>query len=220
MAPGGNSQAKGEFDWAGGFNNKIDPLVEWVIRLLGDGDFLCWFAQAGGDAAGCVEGCDYGVAGGAEPDAGGVVWHDAVDLAGAAGGVVVGLIGHSRATAGEEIMIRVPVGDYLVGAGEILQGFEVVGDGGGCGVEAGSLNFVGVLGLAGGHEQIAEAPGVVGDVAGFVAVEWVSSAEPFGGTAYAVDEHVEFVDLAVGVDGGGEVFFIAGVDVEDGWELA
>lgn len=123
----------------------------------------------------------------AEPHTSGEVWHDAIYLTGAAADVVVWAVGHSGPAALEEVVVGAAIGDDLIGAGEILQGAKVAGDGSGCGVEAGPFDFVGVLGLAGGHQQIAEAVGVVGDVAGLVAIECGVAAELLAGTAYAVD---------------------------------
>ena len=56
----------------------------------------------------------------------------------------------AESAALEEVVVGAAISDDLIGAGEILQGTKVVGNGAGCGLEAGSLEFVGVVGLSGG----------------------------------------------------------------------
>ena len=107
----------------------------------------------------------------------------------------------------------------LIGAGEILKLFEVLGDDAGEGVEDGAFDEVSPVAFAGGHEHVTHSPGPVGEVAGFVEGEVGGGAEAFGGNDSAVGHHAVGFDFAVGGFGELEGLGVAGIGIGEGEEF-
>jgi hypothetical protein len=94
---------------------------------------------------------------------------------------------------------------------------EVFGDGAGEGVEGGAFDEVGLFPFAAGHEHVAEAPGPVGDVAGFVEGIEGGGAHRFGADDAAVGHEAVGDDFWVSAIGEFEEVGVAGVGIEE-WD--
>ena len=116
-------------------------------------------------------------------------------------------------------MVGGPIQNQLVGAGEILQGFEVLFHRTDTGVEDTLFDLVCILGFAGGHQQIAHSPGVIGHIAGFVGLHIIVVQKELIGAVQTVGEHLIAVDLFVGLDDRLQVFLLAGAGIENGAQL-
>jgi hypothetical protein len=131
----------------------------------------------------------------------GEVGHEAIDVAHAAATQLQGRKAHPFVATVELGMIACIVGNDLVGAGEILVGFEIIIHRAKSGIEYGIFDPVAVFGISGNHVQISKGPGHVGNHTGFVHGPGILVAvEIFGGTDHAVNNHI-IPDSFVKVDG-------------------
>ena len=143
-----------------------DVAAEGIIRLFCNVTLSLAYLEV--YLAGSVHCCDDGFVLASHPESGGEVGHHAMHVTGTALGLVGGSVGHPCRAALELVVVGVACADDLVDGREVLYCIEVRGDGTRGGVEDGALYAVGPFSLTCCGEEIAERPGVVGDVASLV----------------------------------------------------